>query len=38
VGVLHAPSGPAALVRLYTTGPSMPRPGVVPMVVSRSAR
>jgi hypothetical protein len=35
VGVLHAPSGPATSVRLYTTGPSMPRPGVVPMAGSR---
>ena len=35
VGVLHAPSGPASSVRLYATGPSMPRPGVVPMVGSR---
>ena len=32
VGVLHVPSGPATSVRLYPTGPSMPRPGVVPMV------
>jgi hypothetical protein len=35
VGVLHAPSGPATSVRLYTTGPSMPRPGVIPMAGSR---
>jgi hypothetical protein len=35
VGVLHAPSGPATSVRLYTTGPSMPHPGVVPMAGSR---
>jgi hypothetical protein len=35
VGVIHAPSGPASSIRLYTTGPSMPRPGIVPMVGSR---
>lgn len=35
VGVLHAPAGPATSVRIYPTGPSMPRPGVVPMAGSR---
>lgn len=35
VGMLHQPGGPATSVRLYTTGPSMPRPGVVPMAGSR---
>jgi hypothetical protein len=35
VGVLHAPSGPATSIRLYPTGPSMPRPGVVPMAGTR---
>lgn len=38
VGVLHAPSGPATSVRLYATGPTMPRPGVVPMVGSRQGQ
>jgi hypothetical protein len=35
VGIAHAPGGPADVVRLYTTGPSMPSPGVVPVVGSR---
>lgn len=35
VGVLHTPGGPATSIRLYATGPSMPAPGVVPMVGSR---
>lgn len=35
VGVLHAPAGPATSVRIYAIGPSMPRPGVVPMAGSR---
>jgi hypothetical protein len=35
VGVLHAMAGPATSVRIYPTGPSMPRPGVVPMAGSR---
>lgn len=35
VGVLHAPRGPATSVRIYPTGPSMPRPGVVPMAGAR---
>jgi hypothetical protein len=38
VGVLHVPSGPAKSVRLYPTGPSMPRPGVVPMVGERQGQ
>ena len=38
VGVLHVPSGPAKSVRLYATGPSMPRPGVVPMVGERQGQ
>jgi hypothetical protein len=35
VGVLHAPGGPAVSLRIYPVGPSMPRPGVVPMHGSR---
>lgn len=38
VGILHLPSGPADAVRLYATGPSMPRPGIAPMVGSRSGQ
>ena len=36
VGIQHLPSGPATSVRLYPIGPSMPRPGVVPLVDSRA--
>jgi len=36
VGILHLPSGPADAIRLYATNPSMPRPGIAPMVGSRS--
>jgi hypothetical protein len=35
VGVLQMPNGPATLIRLYATGPSMPRPGTVPVAGSR---
>jgi hypothetical protein len=38
VGVVHAPGGPADTVRLYVTSPSMPRPGVAPIVGSRSGQ
>ena len=36
VGVLQTPNGPAQLIRLYATGPSMPRPGWVPVAGSRT--
>jgi hypothetical protein len=35
VGVLQSPNGPAASVRLYATGPSMPKAGIVPMLGAR---
>jgi hypothetical protein len=35
VGVLQTPNGPAASVRLYATGPSMPKAGTVPMLGAR---
>lgn len=35
VGALQVPGGPALSIRLYNTGPSMPPPGIVPMVGSR---
>ncbi|MGE3267378.1 MAG: hypothetical protein AB7P40_01430 [Chloroflexota bacterium] len=38
VGALHLPGGPASVIRLYNTGPSMPRAGVVPVVGSREGQ
>jgi hypothetical protein len=38
VGVVHIPGGAADVVRLYATGPSMPRPGVAPLVGSRTGQ
>jgi hypothetical protein len=38
VGVLQTPGGPAASIRLYATGPSMPQPGIVPVVGSRTGQ
>lgn len=38
VGVVHTPSGPADAVRLYATSPSMPRPGIAPVVGSRTGQ
>jgi hypothetical protein len=38
VGVVHLPMGPADSVRLYSTGPSMPAPGIAPVVGSRSGQ
>ena len=35
VGALQTPGGPASSIRLYATGPSMPRAGIVPVVGSR---
>jgi hypothetical protein len=38
VGVVHLPNGPADSVRLYATGPTMPRPGIAPLLGSRSGQ
>ncbi len=35
VGVNQIPNGPASTVRLYATGPSMPKAGIVPMLGTR---
>jgi hypothetical protein len=32
VGVVQAPGGPATTIRLYSKGPGMPQPGIVPML------
>jgi hypothetical protein len=32
VGAVQAPGGPATTIRLYSKGPGMPRPGIVPML------
>jgi hypothetical protein len=38
VGVVHLPMGPADSIRLYATGPTMPAPGIGPLVGSRSGQ
>lgn len=38
VGVVQTPGGPATSIRLYATGPTMPRPGMVPIVGSRTGQ
>ena len=38
VGIVHLPSGPADAIRLYATSPSMPRPGIAPVVGSRTGQ
>jgi hypothetical protein len=38
VGAVQTLGGPASSVRLYATGPSTPRPGIVPMVGSRNGQ
>jgi hypothetical protein len=38
VGIIHLPSAPADAVRLYATNPSMPRPGIAPVVGSRNGQ
>jgi hypothetical protein len=38
VGAVQTLGGPASSVRLYVTGPSTPRPGVVPLIGSRTGQ
>ncbi|MCC7368936.1 MAG: hypothetical protein IT306_10965 [Chloroflexi bacterium] len=38
VGIVQTPGGPATTIRLYATGPTMPRPGMAPIVGSRTGQ
>lgn len=38
VGAIQTLGGPASSIRLYVTGPSTPRPGIVPLIGSRNGQ